>query len=82
MNVHEKSGLLRLNLSRTASSARELLAHVQLSLHRTVIAQVTLVITYLQLLLIHRNCYGDYIELYIHVLHYYNELQVIHIYFM
>ena len=65
---------------RTASSAWELLTHVQLSLHRTVIA--TLVITDLQLLLIHRNCYGDYIELYIHVLHYYNELQVIHIYFM
>ena len=69
-----------LNLSLTASSARELLTHVQLSLHRTVIA--TLVITDLQLLLIHRNCYGDYIELYIHVLHYYNELEVIHIYFM
>ena len=67
MNVHEKSGLLRLNFSsfRTASSAGELLAHVQLSLHRMVIA--TLVITDLQLLLIHRNCYGDYKELYIHV---------------
>ena len=64
------------------SSAWELLTHVQLSLHRRVIAKVTLVITDLQLLLIHRNCYGDYIELYIHVLHYYNELQVIHIYFM
>ena len=69
-----------LNLFGTASFAWELLTHVQLSLHRTVIA--TLVITDLQLLLIHRNCYGDYIELYIHVLHYYNELEVIHIYFM